>query len=560
MNLKRITQTLISCFFFFGTTVSNSQTTYDKIWDKTYGGSSFEGPNISTLNFSNVIIRNYNNEIYVMGQSRSDSSGNKTQNRCPSVTDVPWLIKMDTSGNIIWQRQVCIGYFSDFIITSKGELMLAFYSGSNIGYDKSDNSRNGSTDYWIVMLDTAGNKIWDKTIGSNGNEQSPKLVELTTGEFVVCGFSADTLGGGAEKTVPNWGDEDFWVVKIDSLGNKIWDKVYGGIGEELRDKSYYPGLTATSDGGFILAGNTWSPASGNITGAFMGHEDIWVMKANNTGNLVWEKRMGGSDYDDVIDITSTSDGGSIFCGLTVSPPSSTISGPPISPHLVPDQWVVKLDSLGNKQWDKRYGSKSGLRVAQIQQTTDNNYWICGSTASDSGLDVGQPSLGLWDYWVLNIDQVGNKIADWRLGGTKIEKSSSFIFLPDSSIIVAGCGESGSSSIIRSDTGQGFSDYWLIKFRYGYWPVGFTDTPSQETPVSLYPNPATRGFTVYSPQFTVKQVDVFNVLGEKVSSKNSINNKEVKLDVLSLPPGMYFVKIFTESTTGGGVVTKKLLKE
>jgi hypothetical protein len=555
-TMKIISQFLYFLLLSFNYNVQ-AQTTYDVLWDKTYGGTSYEGPGISGLNFSNVIIRRQDNEIYLMGKSISDSSGNKIQNRCQSQLAQPWLIKMDTAGNIIWQRQVCTGLFSDFIITSKGHLLLALSSWANIGYDKSENSRNNSDDYWVLMLDTAGNKIWDKTIGSYGSDAWPKLVELTTGEFVICGISEDTLGGGAEKTVANWGGSDYWAVKIDTLGNKIWDKVFGGIGDEnFNTVNSIPTLAATTDGGFILAGNTWSPASGNISGAFMGHLDIWVMKADSAGNIVWEKRMGGSDYDDMIDIAPTSDGGSIFCALTVSPPSSTISGPPISPHLAPDQWVVKLDSLGNKQWDKRYGSKSGLRVAQIQQTTDGNFWVCGSTQSDSGLDVGHPSLGSWDYWVLNIDQVGNKIADWRLGGSKIEKSASFIFLPDSSIIVAGCGETGSSSPLRSDTGYGLSDFWLIKFRYGYWPVGFTDPALVESELLLYPNPTSNLFTLSSNQYLINSIELYNVLGEKVLEQHNLKTREVKLDVTALPPGIYFVKVFTEK----GMVTKKLVKE
>ena len=104
------------------------------------------------------------------------------------------------------------------------DILLAGYSESNASGEKSANSK-GSYDYWIIKIDANGNKLWDKTIGGGKNDYLRAITKTDDGAFLLTGYS-DSNGTG-DKTQPSQGGTDYWVVKIDANGNKLWDKTFG---------------------------------------------------------------------------------------------------------------------------------------------------------------------------------------------------------------------------------------------------------------------------------------------------------------------------------------------
>ena len=173
--------------------------------------------------------------------------------------------------------------------------------------------------------------------------------------------SDDGYGVFAQTTSYGAGGRDAWLIKTDSSGNKQWDKTFGGKDDE-------PSFSGqqTSDGGYVLAGSTFSYGEGM--------RDILLIKTDQNGNVLWEKTFGGSRYDSGDCIKQTSDGGYIIGGLTF--PSSSDE----------DQrgWLIKTDINGNKIWTKTLSQGQG-DIVSVQQTTDGGYIIAGSTFSiDSG--------------------------------------------------------------------------------------------------------------------------------------------------------------------------------
>ena len=165
-----------------------------------------------------------------------------------------------------------------------------------------------------------------------------------------------TLGGiGGDKTEPSWGSWDVWVVGIDSVGNKLWDKRIGG--------SYFDKLTdmvATSDGGYLLAIQTSSGISGDKTVADHGDYDYWVVKIDSVGNIVWQNTYGGDGQESIYSITRLHDGNFLLGGISTSNTSGTKTQDTKDTSQTDifrrgDYWLVKIDSVGNQIWDKDYG-------------------------------------------------------------------------------------------------------------------------------------------------------------------------------------------------------------
>jgi hypothetical protein len=131
-----------------------------------------------------------------------------------------------------------------------------------------------------------------------------------------------------------------WAVKIDADGSKVWDKRFGGSGDE-----FLTSVTATSDGGYLLAGNSNSPAGGDKSKATRGSEDFWAVKINANGSKVWDKRFGGSSDDHCFGVTATTDGGYLLAGVSSSGADGDKSEAGRGSN---DYWAVKIDADGNK--------------------------------------------------------------------------------------------------------------------------------------------------------------------------------------------------------------------
>src|SRR6478609_3353743 len=146
---------------------------------------------------------------------------------------------------------------NSLIITSDGGFLAGGFSDSDQYADKSQNSK-GVTDFWIVKLDSNGTKLWDKTLGGPGGDYLKALIQTSDGGYLLGGWSVS--GIGADKSQPDLGWDDFWVVKVDSAGKKIWDRTYGGSSHD-----FLTALYQTPDGNFLLAGMSDSPKSPDKT-------------------------------------------------------------------------------------------------------------------------------------------------------------------------------------------------------------------------------------------------------------------------------------------------------
>jgi hypothetical protein len=316
-----------------------------------------------------------------------------------------WVLKLDTLGNVQWEKTYggAGGEDTRFIQpTTDGGYVVAGLT---------DSFGAGNWDYWALKLDASGNVQWQKTYGGASNDRGLSIQQTTDGGFVIAG---GTYSFGA-------GDWDFWVLKLDTSGNVAWQKTYGGTNEDI---AFF--LKQTSDGGYVVAGHTYSFGAGNY--------DFWVLKLDASGNVTWQKTYGGASADAALSIQQTTDGGFVVTGWTESFGAGSY-----------DLWVLKLDASGNVQWQKTYGGTDSERAYSIRQTTDGGFIVAGWT--------GSFGAGGWDSWVLKLDASGTVQWQKTFGGALDEQAFSIEQTTDGGFVAAG---------YTNSFGAGSYDFWVLK--------------------------------------------------------------------------------------------------
>ncbi len=357
-----------------------------------------------------------------------------------------------------------IDEFHDVISTSDGGYLLAGYSESGVGGDKAT-ANQGSGDFWIIKIDNVGVKQWEKDFGGNNYDELFEAQQTTDGGYILGGWSNSGISG--DKSEASIGAGDYWVVKTDQNGNLQWNKTFGGTSED-----YLQAIKQTSDGGYILAGRSNSGISGNKTQANRGTVgvtwDYWVVKIDATGTKQWDQTYGGFDDDQLFSAQQTSDGGYIFGGYS----GSGITGEKSQASQgLDDYWIVKTDVNGVKQWDKSFGGTSADQLQMLIQTSDGGYLMGGGSASGATGDKSQASRGNFDYWVVKTTAAGAKQWDKRFGGTSADNLFDVIQTNDGGYLLGGA----SSSAASGDKSQG--NRGTVGTTYDYWVVKISATGS-----------------------------------------------------------------------------------
>jgi hypothetical protein len=523
-------------------------------WNKRLGGSGSD-------NFS-VVIKTSDGGYLLGGHSTSGISGDKTQ-ASQGAQDY-WIVKTDASGNKQWDKRFGGSggdYLNAMIRTSDGGYLLGGNSLSGISGDKSQASQGGQ-DYWIVKISSTGSKQWDKRFGGSGNDDLRTLHQLSTGEYILTGYSQSGISG--DKSQASQGLTDYWVIKINSTGGKVWDKRFGGSGEDFVEAS-----VVNSDGSIVLAGRSASGVSGDKSQASQGGRDFWVVKINSSGTKVWDKRFGGTGNEDAYGMAAVSDG-YLIGGLS----TSGISGDKTQASQGgSDFWVIKINLSGTKLWDKRFGGSLTDELRSLVATTDGGFLLGGK--SDSGIsgDKTQGSQGGSDYWAVKINSSGTKQWDKRFGGSAAEELRTVLQTSDNGYLLAGRSDSGISGD-RTQASQGGTDYWMVKVSSsgGASLVAAARMESEqieeeqqreETRLDLKadPNPFSEKITIGFTLSKTEQVrlKVYNSQGLEVSTlfegeAEKDKTYEFEWKAINQTPGMYIIRLGSESK----VETRKVI--
>jgi len=462
-----------------------------------------------------------------------------------------FLIKTDANGNVQWAKTYGgTNYDDSYLVlkTSDGGYMVTGWTHS---------FGAGSADIFLIKTDANGNVQWAKTYGGGNEEGTLSVQQTSDGGYIVAGY---TYSFGA-------GLSDILLIKTDANGNVQWAKTYGGT-------NYDDGWSVlqTSDGGYIVAGRTFSFGAGG--------GDAFLIKTDANGNVQWAKTYGGTNWDEAWFVLQTSDGGYIVAGYTNS--FGAGGG---------DAFLIKTDANGNVQWAKTYGGTNYDFARGVQQTSDGGYIVTGWTHSFGAGDR--------DIFLIKTDANGNVQWAKTYGGSGYDGSDlaqqtsdggyilaswttsfgaggldAFIIKTDANGNIGSCGIVGSvfpaeitlGSILTVTTLSSTDlSVHTLSLTPGY-PAIYINNPTlaistpcplsddNELGISESCKPVSGLITPYKGGIKVSgsgefEVKVYNVSGVMVKS---IKGKdEVKLE---LSRGVYFVEV----VSGGKVLREKVV--
>jgi Secretion system C-terminal sorting domain len=300
---------------------------------------------------------------------------------------------------------------------------------------------------------------WQKNYGGNNGDHATCTRQTSDGGYVVAGYTLSTNGD----VLNHISNEDYWILKLNASGNIVWRKVYGGNNS---DRCY--AVQQTADGGYILAG-TSNSTDGNISNP-RGGFDMWIVKLNASGNLVWKKNLGGSDDDAAYSVDELNGGGYIVAGESKSQTNDIDNN-----KGGYDFWILKLSATGAIIWEKNYGGSSDESAKSVQECSDGSFIVAGETNSND-YDVSNNKGGT-DFWVMRLRPNGTIRWKNTYGGTSNDNGYSVTQISNGNIIVAGETESNNGNVPDNNGGD---DFWVLNLRGSNGSVIWSKTYGGET--------------------------------------------------------------------------------
>jgi hypothetical protein len=452
-----------------------------------------------------------------------------------------WIVKLDNAGNIVWQK--CLGgsmqeECNSMIQTRDGGYCLAIRTESSDGdvVDPDTDWNTGASDGWIVKL-TADHQIqWATVIGGSNWDDVLGIIQSDDGGYAVAGYTESTDGCVTGHHGGDTENDDAWITKLDDSGKVQWSRCYGGSGQDWAES-----IVQTADHGYCFAGFTYSHDNGDVLGlhgdSLDPSSDAWVVKLDSIGNIEWQKCLGGDSTDWATSIALTNDSGFIMTGGTLSD-----NGDVTENHGGGDEWVVKLTASGKIQWQNSLGGDTTDRGWSAKQTSDGGYITAGMSMSNNGDVSGNHGGG--DVWIVKLDAMG--APEWQkcLGGDKLDVGYNIIQLKNGDYAFTGWTGSSNGDILFS---HGNIDMWVVTLSNSSSVT--SELLRSPGSISLYPQPATNAITIdYNTTSTASsiQIELQNVLGITVYRSNEnpgeAGRHEAELDLTSFMPGCYFVTI------------------
>lgn len=428
-------------------------------------------------------------------------------------------------------------------------------AGSIIETEEGDILMLGSTsptkdlsdeDFLLIKTDETGNEVWMKTYGGTEREESSGLIETRDGGFLLLGYTRSFGSGG----------EDIYLVKTDRNGRQLWQKTFGGTGNDRGTA-----MIMNRAGGYVFTGYTHTAT---------GYQDLIIYSVDGQGNLLWQRSYGGLDADWGADIIQCYDGGFLVCGTTLS------TGQGKS-----DIYLIKTSAVGNLEWTRIYGGADYDEGMAVQQTYTGEYIVSGYSRSFGTAGYGTYLLKLnasgdtlWTRFYRGMAPDLNIHDD----GASISLGYSEIYNPDNGskgyspylFKVSPNGDSLWSASFNS-FGKGFG-YSFCRSRDGAYlltgrssPKDFTQNKSDDVLLiktyvptdpamkerlsyGLFPNPNRGSFTVYTSA-PLRSIEVFDSRGRLVfTQKQAPSNFQpnTTVDLPSFQPGIYYARIYSHS--------------
>jgi hypothetical protein len=503
-------------------------------WQYSYGGTLND--DISGSNTSRDHIVTVADGGFVIGATSYSSDGDVAGHNGTNATSDWWIFKIDSLGQFEWQ--VSLGGTDSETLESinptsdNGFIVAGTTYSSNGDVTGYHASATPTADCWIAKLDSFGTIEWQSAFGGFENDGALCAIEAPNGDFVFVGYTSSDDGD----VYGNHGTDDIWMVRLNSSGNLLWQKCIGGSNSDVAKV-----VRNTADNGFIILGSSRSSdfdATGNSDPLFGA---IWVIKTDASGNILWQETYGGTYFESEGDIQPTFDGGYIF-GVT----SLSANGDVNCNHGLADMWVVKTDSLGGILWTKCYGGSLIDEFRTLRFTPDGGYIACGSSISTNGNVTG--NNGLKDAWIVKADVSGSLQWQKNLGGSGDEYAHGVQLTSDGGLVMVGDSFSNDGDVSGHHGSLNYADIWVVKL--APFLSGLSDSEIGVHAFSVSPNPSGNHTRL---AFNLKKagdimISLYDVHGRMITVlENQYRNAGhhellVHLGALQISGGLYFVKV------------------
>lgn len=313
-----------------------------------------------------------------------------------------WIIKLDATGSEQWQQT--IGGESQELLqvviqTKDGGYLVAGSSSSSA--QKSDAvSQNlyaktaeyyGNLDYWIVKLSGTGKLEWQKSFGGEYADVLKSAVQTTDGGYIIGGTSNSPISGN--KTVDNFGMNDYWILKLDKDGTIEWQEGYGGSKDD--ELSH---ILLTADNNYLLAGHSFSGADGNKARSNREGSDLWLIKIDQNSSKLWQETYNIGKQDFLMSIIENNDN-TLLMGAHAK--SEKTLNQKLDKEGIDDYTILKLKENGEELWRKSIGGTGEDILRKVVETRDGGYVLAGTSNSKISGERNS-SIGMNDFWVVKL--------------------------------------------------------------------------------------------------------------------------------------------------------------
>lgn len=482
------------------------------------------------------MIQLSNGDLVICATSDSDISGDKTENGFGG--NDYWIFQTTLSGNIVWQ--ITLGGSGNetgysIIQTSDGGFLVNGNSQSAISGNKTV-PNYGGIDSWVVKLSAMGQLEWQKSFGGLDNDIAGPMLALPNGNYLICNSSFSGVSG--TKTEPAKGVTDYWVLTIDNLGNVVNEMVYGGVGSE-----YLKSVSLLPSNNILFTGSSNSDISGDKLQNGYGANDYWSILTDINGTIINSSTEGGDEYDDAQSVVSRNSEMVVF-GTSDSDVSGSKA---LGAFGLGDFWVISVDENLNRKWEAVLGGANweGVfgDVGGVYYNAINQYVFCGSSLSDvsGNKTIGAFDVDYGDLWVVGLDTLGIKQFEFVAGGDGQETYGKIIESNKNTLYVIGLSNSDVSGN-KAVANNGGTDLWWIELDFN---VGI-EKILNNTDLKAYPNPTKRILNFSIPMNVLhSEVSLIDMAGKVVYHKQLEMIEEHQIDVSILSEGIYVLNVISE---------------
>ncbi|MFA6510840.1 MAG: SBBP repeat-containing protein, partial [Candidatus Paceibacterota bacterium] len=383
--------------------VSKLDTSGNFVWVKQFGGTSSDRANsISVDSSGNVYTTGY-----FAGTADFDPGAGTSNLTSAGNADI-FVSKLDTSGNFVWVKQLG-GTNTDnansISVDSSGNVYTTGYFADTADFDPGAGTSNltsaGAQDIFVSKLDTSGNFVLVKQFGGTGGDYAQDVFVDSSGNVYTTGYFADTAdfdpgAGTSNLTSASVGVFDIFVSKLDTSGNFVWVKQFGGTGEDRANSISVDSSGNVYTTGYFRETVDFDPGAGTSNLTFAGADDIFVSKLDTSGNFVWVKQLGGTGNERANSISVDTSGnvyttGYFYATADFDPGAGTSNLTPVGNA---DIFVSKLDTSGNFVWGKQLGGTDLDTANSIYVDSSGNVYTTGRFNGTADFDPGAGTSNL----------------------------------------------------------------------------------------------------------------------------------------------------------------------